>query len=70
MLIKKCLDNNELGLRQGYVPDKGNLILIHPWLQGKTGVFSKGWDNKTEDQCDAHKYSRQNNLYNTQQYYL
>lgn len=44
------------------VPDKGDLVLVHPGLQLQTGVLSKRGDNKTEDQCNADKHSRKNNL--------
>lgn len=44
------------------LPDEGDLVLVHPGLQLQTGILSKRRNDETEDQCDADKHSRKNNL--------
>lgn len=45
------------------VPDEGNLVLVHPRLQFQTGIFSKWWNDKTEDEGNADKDSRKDDLH-------
>lgn len=44
------------------IPDKCILLVIHPGLKFQVGVLAKGWHDQAEDQGDANKDSRQDNL--------
>lgn len=43
-------------------PDEGELFSVHARVQGQTRVFSKRRNDETEDQSDANKHGRKDDL--------
>ena len=45
------------------VPNESDLLLVHPRLQLQTGILSKRWNNETEDEGNADKDGRKDDLH-------
>lgn len=53
---------NQSNQRRDGLPEEGELVSIHPWLELQGGVLPKRRYDEAEEQSDQDEHSRQDNL--------